>query len=224
MTVKQKIDRVILEGRHHLIREDVTEALDKKISAVTVIKGILYPAVAEIGEKFGNGDLHLPGMLLSLKTFRVAVDQLKPLLGGREEIKKGVIVLGGLDNELKDVGKSLIISLAESQGFKVVEIGGPTDPGSFIKAIKKYKPKIIGSFGLVRALYSKRDIHAEIFNDNKLTNRALFIVFSAPVTLDLKDRLGVEFYFDPSSENTKPFFRIISKVCHKISLENVHEF
>ena len=53
MSAKQKIYKAVLEGRHHAIREYVSEALDKKINAAAIIKEALYPAIAEIGERFG---------------------------------------------------------------------------------------------------------------------------------------------------------------------------
>jgi methanogenic corrinoid protein MtbC1 len=97
----------------------------------------------EIG-KYCAGDLIFAGELLDF-----SINRLRPLLGVRKSISRGLVVLGTVAGDVHDIGKNILKSLTEISGFKVEDLGVDQKPESFVKAVKEYHPQILGLSGVL---------------------------------------------------------------------------
>jgi methanogenic corrinoid protein MtbC1 len=98
----------------------------------------------EIG-KYCAGDLIFAGELL-----RTSIKKLKPLLRltGRSNYR-GLVLLGTVEGDVHDIGKNIFKTLAEISGFRVEDLGTDQKPSSFVDAIKKFHPQILGLSGVL---------------------------------------------------------------------------
>jgi 5-methyltetrahydrofolate--homocysteine methyltransferase len=58
-----------------------------------VLNGVLLPAMKEVGDKFGAGELILPFVLQSAEAMKKAVARLETYLERQEGVTKGTVVL-----------------------------------------------------------------------------------------------------------------------------------
>ena len=124
MSAIQAIYDATVNGDYKNITDLVAKALDDGVPAEQIINEALSKAMIEVGDKFGQGELFMPDMLLAAKAMKEAMAFIKPLLKGNEHIaEKGTIVIGTVKGDLHDIGKNLVITMAEGQGFKVVDPG-----------------------------------------------------------------------------------------------------
>ena len=75
--------KVILEAPKQLVHE----------AAVQTLNEVLLPAMKEVGDKFGAGELILPFVLKSAECMKAAVAELEKYLIRREGVSKGKLVL-----------------------------------------------------------------------------------------------------------------------------------
>ena len=97
----------------------------------------------EIGKYFA-GDLIFAGELLTS-----SIEKLKPLLGVGGGGNRAVVVLGTVEGDVHDIGKTILKGLTEIAGFKVVDLGIDQKPVSFVNAVRTHRPQILGLSGVL---------------------------------------------------------------------------
>ena len=113
----------------HILRrkkEGVEDWIDRsveKIGAVPTLNDVLLPAMKEVGDKFGAGELILPFVLQSAEVMKRAVAQLEHYLDKIEGYTKGTVVIATVFGDVHDIGKSLVNTILTNNGYTVVDLG-----------------------------------------------------------------------------------------------------
>jgi len=198
------------DGNYKDIEKLVKEALDDGAQPSKIINDALAKAMIDVGDKFGEGTLYMPDMLLSAKTMKTAMQTLKPLLKGKEEDhEKGKVVIGTVKGDLHDIGKNLVITMAEGQGFKVIDLGIDVDFEKFVEAVKNEEPDIVAFSGLLTTTLANIPEHLKALEDAGLRSKVTVAVGGAPVTKEFADRYGIEIYADDASTAAKEFVKAV---------------
>jgi 5-methyltetrahydrofolate--homocysteine methyltransferase len=110
----------------HRKKEGVEDWIDRsveKIGAVPTLNTVLLPAMKEVGDKFGAGELILPFVLQSAEVMKRAVAQLEKYLERIEGHSKGKVVIATVFGDVHDIGKSLVNTILTNNGYTVVDLG-----------------------------------------------------------------------------------------------------
>jgi 5-methyltetrahydrofolate--homocysteine methyltransferase len=212
MVTLDNIYRATVAGNYKDISRLVKEAVENGIKIDVLINDALSKAMIEVGDKFAIGELFMPDMLLSAKVMKEAMSVLKPLVKGDEDIiEKGTIIIGTVKGDLHDIGKNLVITMAEGQGFRVIDLGIDVDYSEFVEAIKEYNPQIVGFSGLLTTTLANIPNHIKAINDAGFRDKVILAVGGAPVTREFADRYGIEIYADNASTAAKEFVKAVKK-------------
>ena len=92
-------------------------------SAVNVLNNVLLPAMKEVGDKFGAGELILPFVLQSAEVMKKAVAYLENFLERKEGTSKGIVVLATVYGDVHDIGKNLVRTILTNNGYTVFDLG-----------------------------------------------------------------------------------------------------
>ncbi len=92
-------------------------------AAIAVLNGVLLPAMKEVGDKFGAGELILPFVLQSAEVMKRAVSQLETYLEKQEGYTKGKVVLATVYGDVHDIGKNLVNTILANNGYTVYDLG-----------------------------------------------------------------------------------------------------
>src|SRR5512140_298475 len=92
-------------------------------AAVRILNTVLLPAMKEVGDKFGAGELILPFVLQSAEVMKKAVSHLENYLEKVEGVSKGTIVLATVYGDVHDIGKNLVKTILANNGYTVVDLG-----------------------------------------------------------------------------------------------------
>src|SRR5205085_11754452 len=84
---------------------------------------VLLPAMKEVGDKFGAGELILPFVLQSAEVMKKAVRHLELFLEKAEGYTKGKVVLATVYGDVHDIGKSLVNTILSNNGYTVFDLG-----------------------------------------------------------------------------------------------------
>src|SRR5215218_5815711 len=139
----------------HILRrkKDGVEAqIDRsveKIGAVPTLNDVLLPAMKEVGDKFGAGELILPFVLQSAEVMKRAVAQLENYLDKLEGYTKGTVVLATVFGDVHDIGKSLVNTILTNNGYTVVDLGKQVPIGRILDAAKEHDATAIGLSALL---------------------------------------------------------------------------
>jgi 5-methyltetrahydrofolate--homocysteine methyltransferase len=133
-------------------REGVEAQIDRsveKIGAVPTLNEVLLPAMKEVGDKFGAGELILPFVLQSAEVMKRAVAQLEQYLDKLEGYTKGTVVLATVFGDVHDIGKSLVNTILTNNGYTVVDLGKQVPIGTILDAAKEHDATAIGLSALL---------------------------------------------------------------------------
>ena len=118
-------------------------------SAIKTLNEDLLPAMKEVGDKFGAGELILPFVLKSAECMKAAVGELEKYLVKEEGTSKGTLVLGTVYGDVHDIGKNLVKTIFQNNGYTVHDLGKQVPLQKFIEKIDETKPDAIGLSALL---------------------------------------------------------------------------
>jgi 5-methyltetrahydrofolate--homocysteine methyltransferase len=139
----------------HILRrrkEGVERWIDasvEKIGAVPTLNEVLLPAMKEVGDKFGAGELILPFVLQSAEVMKRAVAQLERYLDKIEGYTKGTVVLATVFGDVHDIGKSLVNTILTNNGYTVVDLGKQVPIQTILDAAVEHEATAIGLSALL---------------------------------------------------------------------------
>ncbi len=139
----------------HILRrrkEGVEAWIDRsveKIGAVPTLNKVLLPAMKEVGDKFGAGELILPFVLQSAEVMKRAVAQLEKYLDRIEGYTKGTVVLATVFGDVHDIGKSLVNTILTNNGYTVVDLGKQVPIQTILDAAQEHEATAIGLSALL---------------------------------------------------------------------------
>jgi 5-methyltetrahydrofolate--homocysteine methyltransferase len=133
-------------------RDGVEDQIDRsvqKIGAVPTLNEVLLPAMKEVGDKFGAGELILPFVLQSAEVMKRAVAQLEKYLDKIEGYTKGTVVLATVFGDVHDIGKSLVNTILTNNGYTVVDLGKQVPIQTIVDAAQEHDATAIGLSALL---------------------------------------------------------------------------
>ena len=139
----------------HILRrkkEGVEDWIDKsneKIGAVPTLNTVLLPAMKEVGDKFGAGELILPFVLQSAEVMKRAVARLELYLEKMEGHTKGTVVIATVFGDVHDIGKSLVNTIMTNNGYTVIDLGKQVPVDTIINAAIENEADAIGLSALL---------------------------------------------------------------------------
>jgi 5-methyltetrahydrofolate--homocysteine methyltransferase len=117
--------------------------------AVGVLNHVLLPAMKEVGDRFGAGELILPFVLQSAEVMKRAVAYLEKFLERQEGTSKGTLVLATVYGDVHDIGKNLVRTILSNNGFTVHDLGKQAPASAIIDAAVQHKADAIGLSALL---------------------------------------------------------------------------
>jgi corrinoid protein of di/trimethylamine methyltransferase len=182
----------------------VEAALAEGTDPMELIAEALTPAIKAVGDKFSTGEMFLPELLMAASAMQEAMKGITPLLKEREDVvSKGRVVIGTIKGDLHDIGKNIVRALLEGNGFEVVDIGIDNPPESFVEAVKKHEPEVVGYSGLLTTTLAGIPDQIAALKEAGLREKVRTIVGGAPVTPEFAERNGVDYYGKDANQAVK---------------------
>jgi 5-methyltetrahydrofolate--homocysteine methyltransferase len=129
--------------------EDWIDRSVEKIGAVPTLNDVLLPAMKEVGDKFGAGELILPFVLQSAEVMKRAVARLEKYLDKLEGYTKGTVIVATVFGDVHDIGKSLVNTILTNNGYTVVDLGKQVPISTILDAAVEHQATAIGLSALL---------------------------------------------------------------------------
>jgi 5-methyltetrahydrofolate--homocysteine methyltransferase len=136
----------------HRKKEGIEEQIDLAVSErdpVEVLNDVLLPAMKEVGDKFGAGELILPFVLQSAEAMKRAVARLETYLERQEGVSKGTVVLATVYGDVHDIGKNLVNTILTNNGYTVHDLGKQVPVNRIIDTAVEVEATAIGLSALL---------------------------------------------------------------------------
>ncbi len=148
MTAEEAVHWQILHRKKDGIEALIDTCLTRQ-DAVGVLNNVLLPAMKEVGDKFGAGELILPFVLQSAEVMKKAVAYLETFMDKVEGVTKGTVVLATVYGDVHDIGKNLVKTILSNNGYTVHDLGKQVPANVIIEKAQEYNADAIGLSALL---------------------------------------------------------------------------
>ena len=155
MSPAERLHWRILHRHKDGVEADIDELLSlpsersRHAQAVEILNTVLLPAMKEVGDKFGAGELILPFVLQSAEVMKKSVSYLEQFLEKKEGTTKGTVVLATVYGDVHDIGKNLVKTILANNGYTVVDLGKQVPAETIITKAIEVQADAIGLSALL---------------------------------------------------------------------------
>ncbi|HUF00598.1 MAG TPA: methionine synthase [Anaerolineales bacterium] len=129
--------------------EDDEKRGENHVKAVHLLNNVLLPAMKEVGDKFGAGELILPFVLQSAEVMKKTVGHLENYLEKVEGVTKGTVVIATVYGDVHDIGKNLVKTILANNGYTVIDLGKQVPAETIITKAVEVNATAIGLSALL---------------------------------------------------------------------------
>src|SRR5437016_11958223 len=137
---------------------------------------------------------------------------LKPLLSAKDNVtpRVGTLLMGTVRGDLHDIGKNLVLMMADGAGFQIHDLGVDQIIEKFLAAAELHKPDIIGMSALLTTTMTYMKTVIDGFEEKGLGNIKMAIG-GAPISQMYAEEIGADGYGSDASSAVDLFLRLAGK-------------
>ncbi len=190
--MRASIENYDAEAAAAAANEAVTSGIDL---LAAVEKGFAEP-IRELGEAFDRMEVFLPQLMLGADAMKAGMAILGEAIraSGGKLASKGIVVIGTVEGDIHDIGKTVVAALLSANGYDVHDLGVEVPAGRFVEAAAAQKADVIGLSALLSTtMLYQRDV-LELLRNKGLKDRYFVAVGGAPVTQAWASQIGADGY------------------------------
>ncbi len=205
-----KLMGAVVDGEPEDAEQYAKDALEAKLDPLTCINKGLMPGIQKVGELFSTGEYFLPELIIGADAMKAALDVLEPaLVGGQEREVVGRVVLGTVEGDLHEIGKTLVGTMLTANGFKVTDIGVDQSPEAFVKAIQEHRADIVGASALLTTTMLQQKKLIEALESAGIRDQVKVMIGGAPVTDRYAKEIGADGYAEDAISAVDIAYRLM---------------
>jgi len=217
--MKEMTKKIFAEAIEAIVSGDVEKAtevakrgLGEEIDPLELMTNGFIPGINKVGDLFGSGRLFIPGLVKSADAMEKATAIINAAIPQEEqETESGKIVIGTVEGDMHDIGKTIVVSLLRANGFDVLDLGRNVPIARFIDEAEKYGADIIGSSTLLTTTMPVQKELEEELKQAGLKQKYKTIVGGAPVTQRWANRIGADAFAQDASDGVKKVKQLLVK-------------
>jgi len=190
----EEAGQAIIDCDSEKATEIAAEALEAGIEPYSIITKGLVPGITKVGELFDRGELFLPELMLAAEAMKAATSVCMEKVPEAKAIAAKKVLIGTVEGDIHDIGKSLVVSFLLANGFEVHDLGRDVPSEKFVEKVMEVKPDVVGiSALLTTTMGEQKKVIAELKKAG-LTDKVKTIIGGAPTNQFWADQIGADAY------------------------------
>lgn len=207
--IYEKLAQAIIDGEPEDAVAIAKDALEKGLDPLECITNGLTKGIQKVGELFANGDYFLPELIIGADAMKEALEVLEPaLVGDQKREVVAQVVLGTVEGDLHEIGKTLVATMLTANGFQVKDIGVDQPASAFVEAAKEVNATIIGASALLTTTMLQQEKLIQALEEAGLRDKVKVMVGGAPVTDAFAKKIGADGYAEDAISAVNLAFRL----------------
>ena len=188
--------KAVLLGDDTVAEELTRKALSEGIAPYEIIEKGLSEGMREVGRKYEEREYALPELMLAAEAFYTALKILEPELKKERRERKtlGKVVIGVVQFDVHDIGKTIVRTMLEASGFECVDLGRDVPTEDFVQTVRDERPDILGLSALMTTTMPEQQKVIEALKEAGLRDSVKVMVGGAPVSREWAERIGADGY------------------------------
>jgi corrinoid protein of di/trimethylamine methyltransferase len=168
---------------------------------VTIDKGF-KPGMDVVGEGFAKGELFIPDLMMSGEAMKAAIATLEPELLKRKQARQvlGKVVIGTVQGDIHEIGKTLVATMLAANGFEVHDLGVDVTAQRFLDKVREVDADILGLSALLTTTILNQETVIQTLKEAGLRDRVKVIIGGVPASPEWAEEIGADAYAENATE------------------------
>ena len=186
--------QAVIDGDVDKSKELTTVLVSRGIAPTTILNEGLTKGLMVVGDRFGKGDAFLTDLMLSAEAMKSGLQVVEPELRKSHVERQyvGTVVIGTVEGDIHDIGKTIVATMFEVSGFRVIDLGCDVKSKVFVEKTGETKADILGLSALLSTTMGKQADTIKALEGAGLRSRVKVMVGGAPVTPEWAQQIGAD--------------------------------
>ena len=191
----QQMRQSVLDGDDEAAAALARQGLESGMAPITAVEQGYAAGIAEAGDLWEEGEFFLPELVTAAQARKAAMAIITPALsGGAEDGSAGKVIIGTVQGDIHDIGKTLVATLLSAGGFEVTDEGADVPVSKFVERAKELDADLVCASAL---LTTTMTVQQELITALRAAGcKAKVMVGGAPVTRQWANDIGADGYAD----------------------------
>ena len=194
------------------VEEIAEKAIAEGIDPVELLEDGFVAGIIEVGMLFEEEKIFLPELMLSAKAMKKATEICNKAIPKERAKQKGKVVLGTVEGDIHDIGKSIVESFLSASGFEVYDLGRDVKAKDFIDKAVEVDADVIAASALLTTTMPKQQELVVELKKAALRDRFKTIIGGAPVDQKWADEIGADAYAEDAAGAAQKIKELIGLV------------
>ncbi len=186
----------IIEGDPDVTVELTKQGIQAGLEPLDIVNRGLVPGMDVVGEKFQTGEYFLPHLIIAASAMQQAMALLEPELQARQQVVEvvGTVVIGTVEGDIHEIGKSLVATMLSAHGFQVYDLGIDVATETFVAAVREKGANLLGLSALLTTTMTAQRKVIEALDEAGIRDQVKVLVGGAPVSQEWANTIGADGY------------------------------
>jgi trimethylamine corrinoid protein len=207
-----KLSQAVIEGDSGGLVQLVRGAIDK-VDPLAMIEQGMAPGMTEVGNKFSEGEVYLPELLMAAEAWEEAMKILKPKLvaAGADIEKQGTVVIGTVQTDIHEIGKNIVAHLLTPAGFEVYDVGCDASATKFLDKAEEVGADIIAASAIMSTTVPYQKDIIDLLVSKGLRDKYMVMVGGGVVSQEWADKIGADGYGELASDAVEVAKKLVAR-------------
>ena len=201
----QRCFESVLQGNKQQAIELAKKSIALQYDPLKVIDEGFIKGVKKVGELWEEGTYFLPELVLGAEAVKSALSVLQPILLQKniQRKKTGKVIIGTVQGDIHDIGKTIVATMLSAHGFEVVDLGVDVSNHVFVQKAKEQDFDFLCMSSLLTTTMQNQAKVIEELAKEKMKENLKVMVGGAPTSLKWAKQVGADFYAENAVEAVK---------------------
>lgn len=208
----QQAQEAIETGDADAAAQLAKQGLEQGVDGIELLNNGFIVGINKVGDLFGEGQLFLPELIMSATAMQGVIEIINAALEKKgKKQTRGKVVIGTVEGDLHDIGKTIVVSLLRANGFEVNDLGRDVPVDRFIEEAAAFGADVIGTSALLTTTMGVQKELVEKLEEKGLKGKYKTIVGGAPVTERWAKRIGADAYAADATDGVRKIKKLLEK-------------
>lgn len=194
----------VLEGDKQKAEKLAREAAKSGYDPYLVIEKGLVQGIEKLGERWEQGTCFLPELVLGAEAVKAGISILQePILKSKAMKNLPRVIIGTIEGDIHDIGKTLVATMLSANGFEVIDLGVDVKSDNFVKMAKKFEPRFLCLSSLLTTTMQNEIRVIEGLRKANLRKKLKVMVGGAPASPSWAKEIGADLYAENAIQAVK---------------------
>ncbi|MGD2207359.1 MAG: corrinoid protein [Anaerolineae bacterium] len=207
----EAMTKAVIDGLPDKARELASEALRAGIEPLAAIDQGFKPGMDVVGDGFAKGELFIPDLMMSGEAMKAAIAALEPELMKRKQERQvlGKVVIGTVQGDIHEIGKTLVATMLAANGFEVHDLGVDVSAQQFLDKVRELNADVLGLSALLTTTLLNQETVILTLKETGLRDQVKVIVGGVPASPEWAEEIGADAYAENATEAVEVIKRLV---------------